>query len=73
VSQGQTWVNGDGYVVVRVGGLLRYQHRLVWEAANGTPVPPGHVVHHREGDKTNNDAANLEVMPKGDRCREHNR
>ncbi len=69
----QTWINGDGYIMVLVGGVLRYQHRLVWEATNGRPVPPGHVVHHRDHDKRNNTPANLEIMPKGEHVREHNR
>lgn len=42
----------DGYVL---------QHRkVVFDA--GIQVPDGHVVHHKDEDKTNNDLANLEVV-----------
>lgn len=71
MNDGETWVNHDGYVVVRIGGVLKYQHRLVWEAAHGRPVPPGHVVHHRDRNKLNNDPANLEDRPRSDHSREH--
>jgi len=39
-------------------------HRVVWEYYNG-PVPKGHVIHHKDENKFNNDISNLECMPKG--------
>lgn len=38
-----------------------YEHRLFAEALFG-PVPVGHVVHHRNGDETDNSEDNLEVL-----------
>ena len=34
------------------------EHRAVWIDANGA-IPPGAVVHHIDGDKTNNHISNL--------------
>ena len=39
-------------------GLL---HRKVWEHHNG-PIPDGMVIHHKDGDKGNNDISNLEMI-----------
>ena len=44
--------------------------RWVWEQANG-PIPPGHAVHHSDGNKTNDDLANLAILPRGEHTRKH--
>jgi len=36
-------------------------HRVVWEHFNG-PIPSGWHVHHRDGDRSNNDISNLELL-----------
>ncbi len=38
------------------------EHRLVWEEANGRSVPDDHVIHHRNGDITDNRLENLKLM-----------
>lgn len=43
------------------------QHRLVVERLTGEYLPPGIQVHHRDGDKQNNDPGNLQQMTR----REH--
>ena len=62
--------NGD-YILIKApewykGKLYRgrycYEHHLVWEKENGKPVPEGYVVHHRDGNKTNNNIENLELL-----------
>lgn len=61
-------VTDDGYVEVKVAmrpsGRKAHdnwvpKHRLVWERANGRPVPEGSVVVFLDGDKRNLDPANL--------------
>jgi hypothetical protein len=37
------------------------QHRLVWEAYHG-PIPHRHVIHHKNGIKTDNRIENLECL-----------
>jgi HNH endonuclease len=53
--------NGDGNVL---------EHRKVLYDA-GIAVPPGHHVHHKNGDKTDNRLENLEVLRAVDHSRHH--
>ena len=39
----------------------RMEHVVIWERYNG-PVPDGYHIHHRDGDKLNNDIGNLEMV-----------
>lgn len=54
-------------------GKLRreFVHRLVWMEHNG-PIPEGFHVHHKDGDKTNNEISNLELLSDSMHAREHN-
>lgn len=36
-------------------------HRYIWEQING-PIPKGHIIHHIDGDKFNNNISNLQCM-----------
>lgn len=51
-------VHSDGYIVFDG----RYVHRIVAEAWLDRELLPGEVVHHRDGDKTNNHPDNLRVF-----------
>lgn len=50
-----------------------FLHRLVAEQMLGRPLLASEVVHHRDGDKTNNAPENLEVMSRSDHLRLHHR
>ena len=53
-------------------GYVR-EHRVVAESVLGRPLRPGEVVHHKDGDPTNNRPENLEVFPSlGEHRRFHN-
>jgi endogenous inhibitor of DNA gyrase (YacG/DUF329 family) len=61
-------INKDGYREVLKKGHPRagtngyvLEHILVAEEMLGRPLAPGEVVHHRDGNKANNDPTNLKV------------
>lgn len=63
------YLDASGYVRVRVGpNDWPYEHRHVWESANG-PIPDGFHVHHRNHDRSDNRPENLELLD----GRAHNR
>ena len=70
----------DGYWMLRwtePGGTKRrpvrrcqFEHRRVWEDANG-PIPDGHVIHHVNEDGADNRIENLQLMRAGDHVSHH--
>lgn len=64
--------NGYPAVTLRHNGKSRsrYVHRLVAAAFIG-PCPEGHIVHHKDEDRTNAHVVNLEYVPRGDHCHNH--
>lgn len=59
-----------GYRLVHCPGHHRawstgyvYEHILVIESVLNRKLNPDEVVHHKDGDRTNNDPSNLELMP----------
>lgn len=65
-----SFVNSNGYVVVRCGGKFVRQHRAVYEKYYG-PIPPGHHVHHKDGRRDNNNPKNLVAVPARDHLSRH--
>ena len=58
----------NGYYVVNLGRKTHFVHRLVCEAFIGT-IPKGMTVNHKDGNKANNRAENLEWLTIGDNIR----
>jgi hypothetical protein len=73
---GSTRTNYAGYIEVKVRTGARkknwaFEHRLVWEQANG-PLPEGAFIHHLNGAKSDNRLENLHlVLSNSEHHREH--
>lgn len=73
------WKDQRGYLVVydpkhplaQSNGNVRV-HRKKWYDRHG-PIPKGWIVHHKDGNKTNNRLSNLKAMSPSDHAKEHNR
>lgn len=73
-----TWKGGKtrsskGYVVIRNDGSPMFEHRAIMEAHIGRKLSDNEVVHHINGDKTDNRLENLELMTAGEHSALHNR
>lgn len=64
-------VQKNGYVTICVGNKKRYLHRVIMEQIIGRPLLPGEVVHHLNGDKTDNRPENLRLMSDHEHRKQH--
>ena len=65
---GKFHINKQGYYVKNV-----YLHNLIWVNFYGKPVPKGYVIHHINGDKTDNRIQNLQCVKNEVHSRYHNK
>ena len=69
--------DNKGYVHLRVAPSSRKragyrpEHHIVWEQANGEPLPKGWVVHHLNGLKDDNRPENLAAMSRSEHNHAH--
>ena len=70
LQQGNIMRNGE-YILVKAPDWFKgkryrnrycYEHHLVWEKETGLSVPNGCIIHHKDGDKHNNNFDNLQLM-----------
>ena len=59
-----------GYYIHNFSGYNIRMHRFVWEYYNGE-IPKGYDVHHVDGDKSNNDISNLQLLKSSDHKKLH--
>lgn len=59
--KGGRTVNSEGYVMVRIEGRYRQEHRVVMERMLGRPLHPFENVHHKNGRRDDNRPENLEL------------
>lgn len=60
-EKGNTYKDSNGYIRIQTGDGYKYQHRAVWRKQNGE-IPEGYIIHHKNGDKTDNRMENLELI-----------
>ena len=65
----KTYTNKEGYQVYKDSGVP--VHIKVAEKKVGGPIYEGRVVHHRDGNKRNNNPANIQVMERSDHSSLH--
>lgn len=59
------------YKAIKVNGKKKDEHRHLMEQHLGRKLSSKEVVHHKNGNKLNNDLSNLEVMSLSDHSRMH--
>ena len=59
------------YRKVKIDGRTYSAHRVIWEKAHG-PIPAGHIIHHRDGNRFHNDLSNLELLTHQAHSAHHN-
>ena len=78
---GSTRTGKDGYLMVKVEewpdvpqtkSNWRFLHHVIWEQANGRPVPDGYTVLFADHDKSNFDPGNLVALPRKYICQLNN-
>lgn len=58
------------YPAIFIGGKNIHVHIIEWENHFG-PVPKGHIIHHKDGNKLNWDIDNLELLSRRDHIYKH--
>lgn len=60
----ERWIHKKyGYVMIKVKGVLVYEHRMLAEKALGKPLPEGAVVHHMIAPDDNHGFLKLVICP----------
>ena len=61
----------SNYKAIKVNGKKMDEHRYIMEQHLGRKLTRYEVVHHKDGDKSNNDIENLELTSLSEHTRQH--
>lgn len=61
----------SNYKAIKVNGKKMDEHRYIMEQHLGRQLSRNEVVHHKDGNKENNDIENLELMGLSEHSRQH--
>ena len=65
-------VNGQGYRIIYRDGKRRVEHRIIMEDMLGRSLTSNEVVHHRDGNRSNNSPDNLQLMTQSQHTKTNN-
>ena len=58
-DRGNGYTGRDGRIKITADGIKAYKHTIIVEAILGHDIPPGALVHHIDGNASNNENSNL--------------
>lgn len=64
-------ITKNGYIQLSLNGGKIYEHRKVMQDFLGRKLDRNEIVHHKDGDKLNNDISNLEVLTNSQHSKLH--
>lgn len=64
-------VRKDGYIRLTLNKKRVLKHRLIVEKHLGRKLTDSEIVHHKDGDNTNNDISNLDVITQSEHIKIH--
>lgn len=73
---GRAKIDNKGYYKItssKEGNVGKFLHRVIYEDETGEKIPEGYVVHHKDGNKLNNDIDNLELKTRADHNYHHHK
>ncbi len=71
IFQGYQFVYAPGHPATTSTKPYVQEHRLIMEEQLGRYLEPYEIVHHKDGDRLNNDPSNLEVKTRGKHLSDH--
>ena len=71
VTRGRTGTICNKYKTWQIHMKRKYEHRMIMEQHIGRELKDDEIVHHKDGNKINNDINNLEIISKKDHAKMH--
>lgn len=65
------YVSKDGYIIEPCKNMKQLKHRRIMEEHIGRKLKTSEIVHHKDGNKQNNNIENLEIVTRGEHAKIH--